>query len=295
MSEYQGYARFTTRSRLDKSINTLLGLVEGIAIDGLVNNKEVGLLNIWLSEHQELRDKHPYNELVPVIEKAIEDGVLDDEERKDIQWLCEKLISNQYYDEVTSGLQVLHGVLGGIVADGQVTESELRGLGEWLDNHEHLRTCWPYDEVASLITSVLSDGRINEDEHKLLKEFFSEFISVLDNTTITSPLMSKEQSIVGVCAVCPEITIEGATFCFTGKSSRYDRATFMRLITSLGGKASSGISNKLNYLVIGSEGNPSWAYACYGRKVEAAVVLRKQGARLLIVHENDFHDAVADM
>lgn len=53
--------------------------------------------------------------------------------------------------------------------------------------------------------------------------------------------------------------------------------------------------SKLNYLVIGAEGNPCWAFACYGRKVEKAVELRKKGVRVVIVHENDFHDAVLDV
>ncbi|MDP3610190.1 MAG: BRCT domain-containing protein [Methylophilus sp.] len=295
MAEYEGYARFTTKSRLDKSINTLLGLIEGITIDGKVNIKEAGLLDVWLSEHQELRDRHPYNELIPVIERAVEDGALDEEERKDIQWLCKKLVSGQYYDEVTAGLQVLHGVLGGIASDGQITEAELKGLSDWLDNHEFLKTCWPYDEVASLIMTVLRDGRIDESEHKMLKDFFSEFVSIMDNNTITSPVMSKEQTIIGVCAVCPEIVFEGSSFYLTGISRKYTKDEFKELISKLGGKPTSGVSQKLNYLIIGSEGNSSWAYACYGRKVEAAVNYRKQGAKILIVHENDFHDAVEDL
>lgn len=54
-------------------------------------------------------------------------------------------------------------------------------------------------------------------------------------------------------------------------------------------------SKKVNYLVVGGEGNPCWAYACYGRKVEKAVELRRQGHPIVIVHENDFHDAVLDL
>jgi hypothetical protein len=62
----------------------------------------------------------------------------------------------------------------------------------------------------------------------------------------------------------------------------------------LGGEFVSSVTAKVKYLVIGAEGNPCWTYACYGRKVEKAVELRKSGVRLLIIHENDFHDAVAD-
>jgi hypothetical protein len=65
-------------------------------------------------------------------------------------------------------------------------------------------------------------------------------------------------------------------------------------VNRLGGDVLNGVNAKLNYLVIGADGNPCWAYACYGRKVEKAVELRKKGKRIVIVHENDFHDALAD-
>ncbi|GMA55471.1 hypothetical protein GCM10025857_68280 [Alicyclobacillus contaminans] len=48
-----------------------------------------------------------------------------------------------------------------------------------------------------------------------------------------------------------------------------------------------------DYLVVGDQGNPCWAFSCYGRKVEKAVKLRKQGRRILIIHEVDFWDALA--
>lgn len=289
------YLKFTGKFRLEKSINSLIGLVEGISIDSHINDGEVGFLNHWLSEHQELWDKHPFNELIPVVSQAIADGVLSDEEKKDILWLCERLRKSEYFDEVTADLQRLHALVGGIAADGEITIAELIGLSDWLENHDHLKTCWPYDEIGSLVTKVLSDKRIDDEEHKLLQRFFSEFVGVLDNQTIVSPKISEGSLIIGLCAVCPEIAFSGSTFCFTGASSKYSRAEFSTLVRKLGGEPISGVTAKLNYLVIGADGNPSWAYACYGRKVEKAVELRKKGIRIVLVHENDFHDAVADI
>lgn len=288
------YAKFTTRAQLEKSINSLLGIIEGIAIDGAINASENGFLRLWLSEHAELQDRHPFNELVPAVQSAMDDGVLTQEERDDIIWLCERLRSTEYFDKITADLQRLHAILGGIVADGIISEDELRGLSSWLDDHDHLKTCWPYDEIGSLITAVLADKKIDEKEHKMLKDFFSEFIAVLDGRTIVSPSISEGASLIGLCAVCPEIQFDGSKFCFTGASTRYTRPQLVEIVSRLGGEVVSAISSKVSYLIIGAEGNPCWAYACYGRKVEKAVALRKSGARLLIVHENDFHDAVAD-
>ena len=97
-----------------------------------------------------------------------------------------------------------------------------------------------------------------------------------------------------MCAVCPEIEFSGSKFCFTGASAKYSRAELTGLVKGLGGEVVESVSASLNYLIIGADGNPCWAYACYGRKVEKVVDLRKQGARILLVHEHDFHDAVAD-
>lgn len=293
-ADFQEYLQFTGRSRLDKEINSLVGLIEGMAIDGSINPVELTFLSFWLGENRHLQHRHPYSELRPVVEAAISDGTLSSEERDDILWLCEKLKSTDFYDSATADIQRLHAVLAGIQSDGVVSQEELRGLSEWLAEHEHLRTCWPYDEVDSLVTAVLAEGHLDSPKFEVLQSYFSEFIAVTDNKTIVNPKVSEGASLVGLCAVCPEISFEGMNFCFTGSSSKYTRAEFSGLVRRLGGEVLGAVSNRLNYLIIGADGNPCWAYACYGRKVEKAVELRKQGAKILLVHENDFHDAVAD-
>lgn len=292
--DHQKYFRFTSPAQLEKSVNSLLGLIEGIAIDSSINNSEISFLNLWLAEHAELRDRHPYNELIPVVEAAVDDGVITQEEHDDIVWLCERLRSTEYFDVVTADLQRLHAILGGIVSDAKVTEDELRGLSTWLSEHQHLKTCWPYDEIDSLIVGVMKDKIISSEEHSLLKDFFSEFIAVMDDRTITSPVFKEGANIVGLCAVCPEIEFTDSTFCFTGASTRYTRKALVATVESLGGQFTPNVTKSVNYLVIGADGNPCWAYACYGRKVEKAIELREAGVRVVIVHENDFHDAVAD-
>lgn len=293
-TDHHSYFKFTGPARLEKAANSLAGLVEGIAIDGVITPVEAGFLNAWLQENTFARNLHPFAELVPVLERALEKGKLDAEDREDLLWLCGRLTSAEFFDSATANIQKLHALMAGIMSDGVVSEEELRGLSAWLAEHDELRTCWPYDEVDSLVTSVLKDGKIDDQEHKLLTDFFSEFVALTDNRTIVAPKIQEGASLNGLCAVCPEITFEGATFCFTGASSKFKRADLAPMVEKLGGQVVNSISKALNYLVIGSEGNPCWSYACYGRKVEKAVELRKQGARIVLVHEFDFHDAVAD-
>jgi len=48
---------------------------------------------------------------------------------------------------VTADVQRLHALVGGIATDGELAVEEMRDLSDWLAEHEHLMTCWPYDEI----------------------------------------------------------------------------------------------------------------------------------------------------
>jgi hypothetical protein len=282
------YFEFTGKARLDRSINSLLGIIEGISIDGILNNDEMKFLARWIKDHQEKAERHPYNEILPLLAKSIDDGILDEEERADLKYACENLLSTDYYDEVAAEMQILHEILAGIAVDGVITKNELEGLSVWLADHEFLRKCWPYDEIDSLIVSVLADQHIDDEEHKALLSYFSEFTNAVSNNS-ESPLI---EPLAGICAVAPEINFDGSVFCFTGESVRLPRKELSNLVIEHGGKTVKGVSKILDYLVVGAAGNPCWKYSCYGRKIELAMNYRKQGFPILLIHENDFFDAL---
>lgn len=294
--DHEKYMGFSLLSRLNKSLETIVGILEGISIDSIINAREVNFLTEWIRHCDDVRHLHPFNELIPVINTALADGVLTEEEKLDILWLCSRLDANgDYLKNVLNNMQQLHGVLGGILADGKVTEAELTGLMGWLSEHDNLKTCWPYDEVESLISGVMRDGKIDDKEQRLLQRLFAEFIQLEDDKTITNPPVFIDEQMIGLCSFAPEIKFEDSLFCFTGASIRFKRRELKEMVEQLGGKFTDSMTGKVDYLIIGADGNPCWAYACYGRKVEAAVNYRKTGRNVQLVHENDFHDAVADV
>lgn len=289
------YYRFTGPSRLDRAAHTLEGIVRGIACDERVVDREVKALTSWLGDHQEFERFHPFNEMIPRINTIIADGTIDEEERADLLWLCNKFTTDEsYFCKVSADMQRLQGLLGGIAADGVISAEELRALQSWMEENSHLRTCWPYDELSALITSVLSDGILDPKEHDQLLRFFSEFIEYPGHRAIELPVVDDEIVVTGICAVCPEIIFAEKAFCFTGSSERCPRKHLVAAVEQLGGKHSPRVTLDVDFLVIGADGNPCWAYACYGRKVEAAVQLRKKGHRILLVHEYDLFDAFQD-
>lgn len=163
-------------------------------------------------------------------------------------------------------------------------------MKDWILEHDHLKKIWPYDEIESLVLSALSDGVVTEEEHQTLMSFLSDFCELKQESA--GGII--QHSVAGICSMCPEIEIKGSSFCFTGSSSRMTRKEFEKTVNGLGGVLHPRVIRETNYLVIGDLGNPCWAFACYGRKVEHAMKLRKEGSRLQVVHENDFWDAVQD-
>jgi hypothetical protein len=300
--DHAPYKRFTSPQRVDKAVLTLEGMLRGVTLDGELNAAEIHEVQNWCNDYRDLLDKAPFKELIPTLEAIQQDGKIDPDEQEDLIWMCRNLAGGvEYFDYLTHGIQTLQGLLHGIMADNHISEEEARGLQGWVDDHFHLKGCYPYDEIDALLTDVLRDGAIDQEEQKTLKSFFSEFVRfsfskrVRDEGERVKDKRPSEITLPGVCAVCPDIVFESKTFTFTGPSPKVTRSQIEDIVTKLAGKFSRSLLRTTDYLVVGKGSNPCWAYSCYGRKVEKAVQMRRDGHPLAIVHENDFWDAVEDM
>jgi len=288
------YFKFAGPQNRDRDAHELEGLVRGIALDGHVSPGEMASLEKWCSRQRDWNDGHLFDEARARIREAMADGILDEEERADLLYFCENLRSpSPYYSVATADMQRLHGLLAGIGADGVVNEVELQGLRQWIDQADGLKGTWPYDEVDSLLSEVLADGRIDEQEHRFLSAFTQQFLASTNGLVLEAPF---DEGLIrhGICAMQPEVNFDGRLFCVTGSSPRAARKDIELVVANLGGKAHSRVVKDLDYLIVAAARSQCWAFSCYGRKVEPAMNLRKQGARLSIVHESDFWDAVED-
>lgn len=294
----EDYRKFTTPAELHKAINTLRGIVAGISCSAGVSKDEIQELIHWCSIHAHLHDRHPFSELLPKIEQSIEDGVIDEDEKTDILWLCNNFVdSSKYYDVTTSSIQFLTGLVHGVMADGELSDQEIKTLKLWLDSNDFLQGTYPFDELSAMVHSILADKVITDDERNQLLAFMSnlvEFKNSYNLSEISFAALREKYSIAGVCAYCPEVEIKDKLFCFTGESYRSTRAEIKAEVEKHGGIFRNTVSKKTDYLVVGNAGNPCWAYSCYGRKIEEAMALRKEGARIQIINETDFWDAIWD-
>jgi len=287
------YYMLTKPQRVTRAMHSLEGLLKGIAMDSEITLDEVGVLKKWLLENQSVLQHDPFNELKALIDSSLADGRIDEDEKQDLLWFCQKFTSeDNYFSAITSDLQRLHGILGGIICDNIIDKEELDGLQVWLDGHQALKNCWPFDEIERLVSAVLEDGRIDEQEHQILLDFFGEFFSFTEEIGRGSHDGRKPGVIRSVCAKAPQVVFGGRLFCFTGSSAREPRDTIREIIRRQGGQYAETFDESVNYLIIGAGGSPCWTYACYGRKVEQAVEWQRKGCAIQIIHEEDFWESL---
>lgn len=293
------YRPFMGKAELHKSVNALMGMLEGISIDRQITADEIVEVRNWYELHQHLMDRHPFSEILPILGNALADNYLDPDEISDLLWLCNNVVNAEefpeYFGLATSGIQQLEGILHGIMADNVITDEEVLQLREWMDDHDFLCGTYPFDEIYSLLVAAREDGIISEDERNMLKAFFATFIDTRESYNISEfdvKALQEKYTIGGICATDPDISFKDKTFCFTGESKKARRAEIAQAIEQAGGIFNNNVVKKTDYLIVGADGNPCWAFACYGRKVEKAVELRKAGAHIVVVNELDFWDAL---
>lgn len=299
MSSYDQYMMdvYTSKARADKAISSLKGILLGINLDNEVNEKEINELQQWVVAHNDLIERNPFNEFMTIINQTISNKIPPTETIEDLFWLCQKYEGdNYYYNAVTTDLQTLQGLCHGILSDGVITDKEIFDLNKWLSENEHLNTYYPYDEIRSLVLSIVSDGKIDEEERVVLKAYFNQFVKLQDSEL--QDQINKDTidvKITGHCTSEPNVEFPRKTFCITGVLKRGNRETLQGQIRKLGGIPTESVTKKTDYLIVGDNGNHAWAFSCYGRKVEKAINLRKEGHTITLIHEFDFSDIIDDL
>lgn len=288
----QSFLRFSNPSIIEKDLQTLCGIISGIKSDDLINDVELKEVQAWINAHKQYEDKQPYKEIIGLIRAAFVDNILTHDEAEDIQWFCNQYTHKSgYFDLVTSGIQRLVGIVKGISIDNEINQIEIEYLDKWLEENDYLKNTWPYDELYNLITNIIRDQIITKEEHEELLSF-CKTISGNHNDDSNSEIVAVLKT--GFCQIDPNITIQESTFCITGVSKKYKRKHIAEKIELFGGFVVDNVSSKLNYLVVCDEKNSCWAFTCYGRKIEEAIKHRKEGAKLVIIHEYDLYDTLED-
>ena len=188
-----------------------------------------------------------------------------------------------YINEMNRSLAALLGIATGILADRQIADAEIRFLNDWLDSNSAIATSWPGDVIHSRVREILSDGMITAAEREHLMETLQQLIGgsleELATTTHVTKLAFDEVQ---------HVRFQGEHFCLTGEFVFAPRDICAREIETRGGLVKGSVSKKLGYLVIGGLGSPEWKHGSFGTKIERAMQLKREGAAIRIVHEDQW-------
>lgn len=84
----------------DRKVDELIGICRGIIADGEINKAEAEFLLSWVTKNIDLAPKYPFDILYRRISEMLSDGIMDEDEQRDL-------------------LSVLNELTGGDVIDGE--------------------------------------------------------------------------------------------------------------------------------------------------------------------------------
>lgn len=78
---------------ITSGVQQLHGILRGIKSDKVINKEELIFLETWLIENEYLENTYPYQELLLLIYKILEDNIVTEEEQREVLAFCEQVLS----------------------------------------------------------------------------------------------------------------------------------------------------------------------------------------------------------
>ena len=254
-------------SKLETNINTLYGIIKGINYDGIIDDKEIEKLRLWVEDNRLYKQYSLFDRIINKLEEILEDNVITEYERIELEKLVTSINESKMYSESTLALQILNGILDGIVCNQKVNQKEIENLNIWLRQNDYLKDVYPYDKVLLEVNKVLEDGILTEEESNYIFDTFNE---------IVNPDFSDDENI----------DFNGKTFCITGEFKCATKQEISKKLQELGGTEKKGVSSKLDYLIVGGVGSDAWKFGKIGGKQAKAQELNEKGANIKIIDED---------
>ncbi len=185
----------------------------------------------------------------------------------------------------------LLGICRGMLSDGAITSQEAHFLRDWIERNAIHASAFPFDIVYRQLMTAMSDGVLDEDEERDLLSTLVNLVGGEHHSGASG--QSSLATSLPLCTPYPTIAFANAVFVVTGTFAFGPRRQVIDAIEARGATTAGNLSKKVNYLVIGEIGSQAWRHSSYGRKIEAAVALREEGAPVRIVAEPHWRTALS--
>lgn len=185
-----------------------------------------------------------------------------------------------FRNELRTSCAALIGIVQGLLADHHLNDQEIEFLRDWLRGAEAVSVVWPGNVIYAQVEAILSDGQVTREERDQIGETLRQLVGgrldeVAEAGFVSELPLDRVEGVV----------VPGKMFCFTGDFVFGPRSICEQAVERRGG-AISGVTKKLDYLIVGGLGSPEWKHGSFGTKIEKAVGYRNSGMPLRIVHED---------
>ncbi|WP_139463791.1 BRCT domain-containing protein [Aeromonas veronii] len=294
----QPVANYNAARNRDKQLNNLMGILDGIIADSLIDEQEILYLDTWLKESASLNG-WIFRELREMVANVLQDGKLCEEEKIHLMSALPRLMETyrhlpgvDFYSEESDKL-LLEGLCQGLMGDQQLSDDEIHYLSWWMKQNSMLRAHYPGKQLYQTVERILLDGIITAAEREELQQQLMLFIgNPFEQGAVTG--MATKLAISD-----SEIdTLYDCTVCFTGMFLSGTRRQCEETALLLGATPQDSVTQKLDYLIIGELSSRDWRFSSYGRKIEKAMLLQEKGHSVRIVteeawlaHANTLHES----
>ena len=159
-----------------KGIKRLIGLIQGINADYVINKEELKYLRDWLNEQENYENIGQYKVIIKKIKDIIKDGVISKEEKDLILKICKDI--NENILNANDGFLKLLGIIKGICSDRRINEREILRLNDWLNKKQYLKGQLLFDKINNAINNILEDKMISKEEENNLLDLLDKIIII---------------------------------------------------------------------------------------------------------------------
>ena len=177
----------------------------------------------------------------------------------------------------------LLGLARGLMADQELTDSEIHFLNKWLEERHTMTSSFPGNVIHERIKDVLEDGIVTEEERSHLVDTLNMLIEDrLEDLAEQVDLTELWFDDVGL------IDFNKARFCLTGNFVFGPEDVCKTAIEQRGGIVTPSVGDESHFLVVGGLGVDEWRNGGLGAEIESAMRLRATGKSVKIIPEDSW-------
>lgn len=260
-----------------KAAATLKGILAGVTFDRKLSDSEIQLLSSWFRErplHGRLR------ELCDVLSGILSDGSLSKEDHELILETIEDCIEYGKDPEVIDDrIDYIMGFLRGISADGNVGLEECARLKQLLSANPQMRKVFPSSLLFEWLDSM-PEGSVSNGN---LAGSFASVCRMVGANFVEDGFNPGMQRIVFDDDVPSQVA--GKKVCFVGLFLSDRRRVLEERAAMAGCAVRRSVEDEPDIVVVGDYSDKSWTSMDVGRKIHAAIDLKKRGHPVRIVSE----------